>query len=295
MNKELISDQKEIDSEFIEAQHKLLVKNKGIIVLEPMDSERRTLIHDIVGKYLDMVSFSIGVEPNRQIVLRYKKDTKEYIDIKKLANDGKTYYKNGCYEECIRTYLDVLQFREPRAVSYARIGMAYLKLDNKDMAIMYLKVAMQVSIKEGRELDFTQIIAVLEGNVCKKDRKPYFKMNEENFRNDLQESYGIEKLDEIISCIFESNRDIETVCREFGVPNEQITIIRLICAKKYYSQGNYGMGDIFVRTAEKTKNKTPFILKLLDEVRKNKKFYINRVVDDFEPLKLTLKTNSSTY
>lgn len=288
MGKELIKEHREIDSEFIEVNHKLLVKNRGIIVLEPMDSERRKLIHGIVDKYSDMVSFSIGAEPNRQVVLRYKKDTNEYVDIRKLVNDGKEYYKNGHYEECIRAFLNVLQFREPKAASYARIGMAYLKLDNKDMAIMYLKVAMQVGIKEGRELDFTQIIAVLEGKVCKGNRKPYFKMNEDNFRNDLQENYGVENLDEIISYIFENNLDVETACHDLGVPSEQVNIIRLICAKNYYSQGNYSMGDLFVRTVEKNKNKTPFTLKLLDEVRKNKKFYINRVVDDSPSLKLTL-------
>lgn len=289
MSKELIEEHRKIDSEFIEASHKLLVKNRGIIVLEPMNSEKRKLIHDMVDKYSDMVSFSIGCEPNRQVVLRYKKDTKEYVDIRKLVNDGKEYYKNGHYEECIKTYLDVLQFREPKASSYARIGMAYSKLDNKDMAVMYLKVAMQVSIKEGRELDFTQIIAVLEGKVCKGDRKPYFKMNEDNFRNDLHENYGIENLDEIISYIFGNNLDVEVACRDLGVPSEQVNIIRLICAKKYYSQGNYSTGDIFVRTVEKSKNKTPFTLKLLDEVRRNKKFYINRVVDTSKPLKLTLE------
>lgn len=289
MGKELIKEHREIDSGFIEANHKLLIKNRGIIALEPMDSERRKLIHGIVDKYSDMVSFSIGAEPNRQVVLRYKKDTNEYVDIRKLVNDGKEYYKKGHYEECIKTYLDVLQFREPKASSYARIGMAYSKLDNKDMAVMYLKVAMQVSIKEGRELDFTQIIAVLEGKVCKGDRKPYFKMNEDNFRNDLHENYGIENLDEIISYIFGNNLDVEVACRDLGVPSEQVNIVRLICAKKYYSQGNYSMGDIFVRTAEKSKNKTPFTLRLLDEVRRNKKFYINRVVDTSKPLKLTLE------
>lgn len=289
MGKELIKEHREIDCEFIEANHKLLIKNRGIIALEPMDSERRKLIHNMVDKYSDMVSFSIGTEPNRQVVLRYKKDTKEYVDIRKLVNDGKEYYKNGHYEECIKTYLDVLQFREPKASSYARIGMAYSKLDNKDMAVMYLKVAMQVSIKEGGELDFTQIIAVLEGKVCKGNRKPYFKMDEDSFKNDLQENYGIENLDEITSYIFENNLGVETACRELGVQSEQVNIIRLICAKKYYSQGNYEMGDIFVRTVEKSKNKTPFILRLLDEVRTNKRFYINRVVDTSKPLKLTLE------
>ena len=57
MSKELIEEHRKIDSEFIEASHKLLVKNRGIIVLEPMNSEKRKLIHDMVDKYSDMVSY----------------------------------------------------------------------------------------------------------------------------------------------------------------------------------------------------------------------------------------------
>ena len=84
------------------------------------------------------------------------------------------------------------------------------------------------------------------------------------------------------------------MCSEFGVPIEQIDVIKLIFAKKYYSQGNYEMGDTFVKSVERSKDKTPFVLKLFNEVRTNKRFYINRVVDDTKPLKLTLKPDSNS-
>lgn len=275
--------------EFIERNHKLLVENQGIIILKPMNKERRRVIHNIVNKYSDMTSFSIGTEPNKQLVLRYRKASNECVDIKKLIEDSRLYYRNGNYKKCIETNLQILQTNNPRAITYSRIGMSYLKLGNIDEAITYLTVATYISVAQGSNLDYTDLINTLKNKISKANKKPYFKMNEDSFKNDLQENYGIENLEQITACIFETNLDIETVCNEFEVPVEQIDIIKLIFAKKYYSQGNYEMGDIFVRTVEKSKNKTPFILRLLDEVRTNKRFYINRVVDTSKPLKLTLE------
>ena len=275
--------------EFIEREHKLLVENQGIIILKPMNSERRKLIHNIVSQYPDMVSFSIGAEPNKQMVLRYRKASNEYIDIKKLVEDSKLYYRSGNYKKCIETNLQILQTNNPSAITYSRMGMSYLKLGNIEEAITYLTVATHISTVQGGKLDYSDLVVKLKYTVDSEDDKPYFKMNEDSFKNDLQENYGIKNLDEITAYIFENNLDVETACRELGVPSEQVNIIRLIFAKKYYSQGNYSMGDIFVRTVEKSKNKTPFTLRLLDEVRRNKKFYINRVVGSLTPLKLTLK------
>ena len=275
--------------EFIEREHKLLVENQGIIILKPMNSERRKLIHNIVSQYPDMVSFSIGAEPNKQMVLRYRKASNEYIDIKKLVEDSKLYYRSGNYKKCIETNLQILQTNNPSAITYSRMGMSYLKLGNIEEAITYLTVATHISTVQGGKLDYSDLVVKLKYTVDSEDDKPYFKMNEDSFKNDLQENYGIKNLDEINAYIFENNLDVETACRELGVPSEQVNIIRLIFAKKYYSQGNYSMGDIFVRTVEKSKNKTPFTLRLLDEVRRNKKFYINRVVGSLTPLKLTLK------
>ena len=280
--------------EFIERNHKLLVENHGIIILKPMNEERRRVIYNIVNKYPDMTSFSIGAEPNKQLVLRYRKISNECVDIKKLIEDSKLYYRNGNYKKCIETNLQILQTNSPSAITYSRIGMSYLKLGNIDEAITYLTVATYVSVAQGGNLDYTDFVNVLKNKISKADKKPYFKMSMSDFKDDLQENYGIKNLDQITAYIFENDLDIETVCSEFGVPIEQIDVIKLIFAKKYYSQGNYEMGDTFVKSVERSKDKTPFVLKLFNEVRTNKRFYINRVVDDTKPLKLTLKPDSNS-
>ena len=83
--------------------------------------------------------------------------------------------------------------------------------------------------------------------------------------------------------------DVETACQELGMTDEQIDTIRLIFAREFYTQGNYEKGDQFLKNVEKSKNKTKFTSKLFDEVRRNKRFYINRPSEKPQQLVLTLQ------
>ena len=218
----------------------------------------------MVKEYPDMVSFSIGEGDNRQIVLRYKPFIDEYVDVKNLINMGNLAYKEGNYDSCIEDYLQLLQFREPKAFVYAKLGLAYMKKWEKDTAIDYFTIATQLSKKEDGQFDFTELIASLNGLIDKEDKKPRFRMKTEDFYNDVQNQYGIENLDEITSYILKSGLDVETACKELGMTDEQIDIIHLIYARKFYSQGDYEKGDQFLKTVEKSKNKTKFTLKLFE-------------------------------
>lgn len=277
------------EKEFIESKHELLLNGQGIILLRPMNNERRKRIHDMVKEYPDMVSFSIGEGDNRQIVLRYKPFIDEYVDVKKLINMGNLAYKEGNYDSCIEDYLQLLQFGEPRAFVYAKLGLAYMKKWEKDTAIDYFTIATQLSKQEDGQFDFTELIASLNGLIDEEDKKPRFRMRTEDFGNDVQNHYGIENLDEITSYILESGLDVETACQELGLTNEQIDTIRLIYARYFYSQGNYEKGDQFLKSVEKSKNKTKFTSKLFEEVRRNKRFYINRANENSQQLVLTLQ------
>ena len=277
------------EKEFIESKHELLLNGQGMVLLRPMNNERRKRIHDMVKEYPDMVSFSIGEGDNRQIVLRYKPFIDEYVDVKNLINMGNLAYKEGNYDSCIEDYLQLLQFGEPKAFVYAKLGLAYMKKWEKDIAIDYFTIATQLSKQEDGQFDFTELIASLNGLIDKEDKKPRFRMRTEDFENDIQNHYGIENLDEITSYILECGLDVETACQELGMTDEQIDTIRLIYAREFYSQGNYEKGDQFLKTVEKSKNKTKFTSKLFDEVRRNKRFYINRPSEKPQQLVLTLQ------
>ena len=125
--------------------------------------------------------------------------------------------------------------------------------------------------------------------IAQEDKKPRFRMRTEDFGNDIQNHYGIENLDEITSYILECGLDVESACKELDMTDEQIDTIRLIYAREFYSQGNYEKGDQFLNSVEKSKNKTKFTSKLFEEVRRNKRFYINRPNENSQKLVLTLQ------
>lgn len=163
-----------------------------------------------------------------------------------------------------------------------------MKKRQKDIAIDYFTVATELSKKEEKSYDFTDLIAKLKGTIDKKNKKPRFTMKVEDFNNN-DNYYGIENFDEITSYILESKLDVETACQKLNISNEEIDIIRLIYARKFYSQGSYDKGDQFLKSVEQSKNKSEFTIKLIEEIRKNKKFYINRSNENEKILALTLK------
>lgn len=275
------------EKEFIEEKHQKLVQEKGIILLKPMDKERRQRIYDIAQDYKDMAAFSIGKEEKKPIVLRYKTYTKEYIDIKKLISNGDMAYSNNDYNECINCYLQILAFGKPRAFIYAKLGLAYMKKRKLDKAIEYLTVATQLSKETNEVFDFTELIEKLRGNI--EEAKPKFIMREKEFKRDLDNNYGIENFEEINDFIIETNLDVDSACQKLNLNEEQIIGIKLLYAKLYYSQGEYDIGDLFYQSVEKTSNKNDFIKKQLDEIRRTRKFYINRDVTIPKKLSLTLK------
>lgn len=277
------------EKEFIENKHKLLLNGEGIVLLNPMNNERRNRIHEIVKNYSDMASFSIGEGKNRQIVLRYKPFIDEYIDISHLIHRANLAYREGNYDVCITEYLKLLQFGQPKAITYAKLGLAYMKKHDKDKAIDYLTVATELNKQEDGKLDFTELISNLNGSISPENKKPYFKMTTEEFGNDIENYYGIENVDEITSYILECGLDVESACKELGMTDEQIDTVRLIYAKKFYSQGDYEKGNQFLSSVEKSKNKTKFTSKLIEEIKRNKRFYINRTSENSQKLVLTLQ------
>lgn len=274
------------EKEFIRNKYEL-AKKQGIVLLKPMNNERRKRIHNIVKEYPDMVSFSIGENENRQIVLRYKPYCNEYIDVKSLISSGYLAYKNRKYDECIEKLTKLLQLNHPKAFVYARLGLSYMKIGNKELAIEYLTIATKLSKLENSEFEFTELIASLKGLIDKADKKPRFKMTVEEFDN--KENFGIENLESITSHILETGLDVQTVCTEFQMSEEQYLIILLLYAREYYYQGNYEKGEEFLKVVERNNNKTKKVISIFNEIRTNKKFYINRNNDKVQKLSLTFK------
>ncbi len=279
------------DSKFINGKLYEL-HEKGIVLLKPMDSNRRKGIHNIVKDIPDVVSFSIGSDSNRQIVLRFKPPVNEYLDFSATAKEGNNAYNNGQYDYCIESYRKLLEFGEPKAWVYVKLGLAYMKKFDKETAINYLTIATALSKEEQTDFDFTELIASLKGLIDPEDKKPRIKMTTDDFENDTENYYGIENINELAELI-SSGINIDDACATLCLNDEQKAIATLVLARESYAQENYVMGDKYLKKVEKSKNKTKFVTSLFEEVRKNKRFYRNRVDENHKPLVLTKKKNSN--
>lgn len=291
IKEKVTQEKRDSEKEFITRKYEELTEKKGIILLRPMDDARIDRIFEMIEDYPDMVAFVIEEENQQQVVLRYKPVIDEYVDGKNLIKLGNQAYKDGNYNECIENYLQLLQlFAEPRSAIYSKLGLAYLKKSQIPLAIDYLTVANALAKKEKAYFDFSDLIAKLKGdNIPKEDKKPRFKMTQKDFDySDVNGYYGIENFSEINSYITESGLDVESACEQMGFTPEKTEIVKLIYAREFYMQGNYDKGDLFLKSVERSENKTKETKRIFEEIRKNKRFYQNRQGDNPTELVLSL-------
>lgn len=256
--------------------HKELVREGGIILLEPMSLGSTKEIRSTAKKYRDIKVHTIGLGETQRLFLRYMKH--ERMDVSSIIREGKEAYWQRDYDFCIECFLQVLSvFTEPKAYIYSMLGLAYLKSSNIEKAITYLTVATEVSKKEDRSFDYTDLIAKLKGENNRKEEKPYFEMQLEEFNNsDVQTLYGIENFDLINDHIVCTGIDVETACKHFGLTGEQTDIVKLLYAREFFIRGYIEKGDEFLLSVDKSKNKTSIVIDLLYEMRKNRLFYSHR-------------------
>lgn len=279
------------EKEFVSEKHRELLQNKGIILLEAMSDEKIFNILQIVKDYPDIVASVIKDENSKRIFLRYKPYLKETININKVYNEGNKAYNEKMYQKCIDNYLQLLEiFDEPKASIYAKLGLSYMKINNKKLAIDYLTIATALSKDEKIDIDFSSLIVSLKGEFSSGEFKSSIKMRKSDFSYDsANEVYRVENFDEINSYIVNSGLDVESACKNINMTSEQIDIIKLVYAKEYYSQGHIEKGDLFLKSFERSKNKTKESIKMYREIMKNKKFYQNRQVHEPRKLSLSLK------
>ena len=113
-------------------------------------------------------------------------------------------------------------------------------------------------------------------------------MKQNDFRNDNIKFYGIKNFDELNTYICESGLDVETACRNINMSEEDINVVKLIYAREYYTLGNKEKGELFLKSYEKSKNKTNKTKSIYKYIQQNKKFYKARFEGEPRQLSLTL-------
>ncbi|HBA37449.1 MAG TPA: hypothetical protein DCY94_01870, partial [Firmicutes bacterium] len=201
----------------------------------------------------------------------------ERLNLNEILRKGNRAFRRGDYEECIDTYRIVLDHCKPKVFVYAKLGLAHLKLDHKELAIDYLSIATELNNMGDYvlEYDYSNLVLKLQGKIEEADAKTFVSMTEKDFNRNLDECFGIKQIERIVRAI-SLGADPEVACREFGLNSEKTATALLVIARNCYVQGNQELGDLYMKKVERMKDKPSNVIYLFNSIRKNRKFYKNR-------------------
>lgn len=291
---QIISQNTSSNGDSIEEERKRLLdrikimkeRHEGIVLYKNIPEDRRRSIHMAAKSIPELTTFSIG-EESKSIILRYINPNAEPIDIKSHLCELEESYKNKKYVTYIRMarkLLEYPQYSEFRGYNYARVyaklGISYLCINDKKEAIKCFIIANGLDEKSPKRIyDFSKQIEKLKSReqVSEEDKKTSPPMKVEDFQDDLDDNFGIKNIQTIADYIRVENLSIEEGCRKFRLTEDRILLVKLIYARDYYTEENYVSGDRLLVEVERSRHKTNRVIKMLNEIRRNKMFYKNRI------------------
>ena len=253
-----------------------LYAGRSIFLLEPMPKEKRDMVRGFVGTFKDIVSFSIGVEPERRVVLRYRPIVKEYVDILEVFQEAKKLYRRGKFEDAAKKYELLLKLGKPRDIVYGMYGLTLLQMHRRKESLDYLKVATIMSKEKDGPLDYSDLIYELE-NPHDANKKPRVDIKESEFVEASKVVLDDELLNDLIGLTQEGEISLIDACKKLNISEVDTNYARLLYARDCYYKGDYERGDIYLKQVEKSKDKDKRVKDLYKEIQLNRKYYVHRL------------------
>lgn len=276
------------EEKMIRREYENLIHKEGVTLLKEMTNNELLQLIDIVEKYNYLDYFLINVDCHIRMVLRYNPYVIKTVAFDDLISLGDKTYQEKNYRECINIYKHILKTTKfPNLKTFSRLGLAYLQTYQYDLAIEYLTIANALSQMIHADLDYSSLILKLKVEEKVEDYKPHIKDQSFNFD---EEYYGLENFEEINNYILTNQLDVESACQNLHLSLEDIDLIKLIYAKMFYQQGSIKQGDLFLKSFERSSNKTSKTKNIYQEIKNNLKLYKNKK-GAITQLSLLLKPN----
>lgn len=265
----------EISKKGLEELENNLKTSPRAILFEGISQEKIEDTVKLVKEFKNLSAYVIKGE-NKSIVIRYKKDQPKNIST--LADIAYNHFKKGEYEKASIDFENLISlYIGPNPDIFQKAGLSYYNLGNYDKAYNYLKIA-KLSL-EAKNLDTSEIDIILDSIGFTKTSASLVYPDEViepiiniNFLRKLVFSYDEIELNEFIE--------------ENLITKEELVAIKLIIAEYYYKIHYESKADKIIKSVERDKFKNAEIKKFLEEIKKNKKLYLNRVEKDINVLKV---------
>lgn len=273
------------DIKFMKSRAKR-VEKKGVLLLKPMKNDRINRLREAAKDIPGIIVTVVNDDSKERIFMRKYLGSYDDSKIQELYEAGDTAYKTKNNKLCIEKYEELLlHCAKPSYWVYAKLGFSHFKLHDKSIAIDYLVVANSFAKKFNKDVDFRDMIDYLRGVVPSDETKRFVRMQQTEFCDNQDNYYGINNIEEIAELVY-SGTLFDKACQEMNLDDRQKLLVSLIFARECYMSENYEMGDDYLKRVQTARNKDKFVILLMNEVMKNKKFYKNRVTEETKRLKL---------
>lgn len=267
----------DIDYDFMASKYQALKSSSNLIFLKDNDLDRFN-IEAFNQNYQDAKAKKVVYQGHPFIFIKKIKLIKYFNQINREADASFAIYD---YDKTIKLYEKILLNKKVGTHVYARLGLAYLAKNNHKKALEYLVIATCFSLnKANKKYDFTNLInkIIEEDN---KDRKKIISLKE--FKNDLEDFYGITRIKEVLLLINYQGMSVKEASEALNLSIDEVNKIYLVLAKECFALYEFTFGDKYLLQVENNE-KTREVKKLIEEIRKNRIFYHNRIDDDYKPL-----------
>lgn len=275
---------------YIAKLHNKIVESKSAILLDKMSEQEKNIVLELAKKYDDIAATYIEVYGMYYVVLKYKERMNVYVNHSEVFELAIAAYQKKNYKLCVNLLLPIFNhFDKPNLKCCAYLGLAYLKLNRLHTAIDYLRIATILSKRYNYNYDFSNLIDSIVPNKSIDEEKPTLKqwqVSSNLFKDD--EYYGVGNFLMINDCIIKSKLDIVSACLVLGFNKEKILLILLIYAREFFLQGWDNEGEKLLKIVERSENKSTKILKVINEIRRNKNLYQYRNLENHQYLDLNL-------
>lgn len=233
---------------------------------------------EIAKVYLDIIT-----RARRELKCVSLKETDSNSSLKK-------YYRNVANSRisnaCKGTDVSFSKFSKGiklTGINYKIIPIGHLVLENPNMFIKVIEVsAKALDGSLDKSVETSEFITSVNEYILKNRGNIDFNQNK------LNKNYGINNFDVIEHLVYNQNMSILEACMQNNLNREGIDVVKLMFARNCYTNEDYTTGDLIIKNVEQSKYKTPFVINLMNEIRKNKRFYKNRKTEENFVKKISL-------
>jgi len=270
----------EYEIDFVLNKRLEIIETNEVVLLRKMEKTRYRNIEKILKSIPDITYFYAGRGDEKRMFLRYSSEKLELINVDEYLKLSTEYYEKNDFENALFYLKELLNAGVTSISIFYKIGVIYFKLFEFELASRYLTITNLMNKEKNGRFDITDFVIFVDNLKAGKDNmrnyKPKFPMELSELIPDVDEYYGINNFEELNESILESGLDVETYCLENGYSIEEIDIIKLIYAKLYYYKNEFELGDKFLNSVIKIKDKSILVRDIQNDIIVNRNYYGKR-------------------